>query len=227
MRTHLFASLSTTAIIAAASTVQASITDFNESFLTGTSNWRGASSTTLLNWSSAGGPSDGSYVSSLLNLSSTSAGGYPATVFRASTSLGSSGGGFAGNWIDAGATNLTFDFRHDLSEALTITLRVATPQNYPGAAAFASVTVAPNVWSTVSFDLSAASAQWVSFEGSNYATVLSNVGAMQLGFVVPTALAGQNIDGHFDMTNFSITPAPGACALLAVAGMASRRRRSC
>ncbi len=221
----LFRPIASTVILAIACSAQASITDFSESFLTNSSNWRGSSSATLLNWSGTGGPDDGSFVTSVFNLSSTSAGGYPATVFRASTSLGSSGGAFAGNWIGAGATNLTFDFRHDLAEALTITLRVATPQNYPGAAAFASVTVAPNVWSTVSFDISATSSQWVSFEGSNYATVLSNIGAMQLGFVVPTALAGQNIVGNFDMTNFAITPAPGACALLALAGMTGRRRR--
>lgn len=226
MRTPFVFSLTTAIALATACATQASITDFSESFLTGASNWRGSSSATLLSWSGTGGPTDGSYVSSLLNLSSTSAGGYPATVFRASTSLGSSGGAFAGNWINAGATSLSFSFRHDLSEALTITLRVATPQNYPGAAAFDSVTIAPNVWSTVTLDLSAASSQWVSFEGSNYATVLSNIGAMQLGFVVPTALAGQNINGHFDMTNFSIVPAPGACALLGLAGFAARRRRN-
>ena len=226
MRTILYLSIATSIAFVATGSAHAGITDFNESFSTGTANWRGASSATLLNWNAAGGPSGEAYVSSLLNLSSTSGGGFPATVFRASASLGSSGNAFAGNWIAAGATELSFAFRHDLAEALTITLRVATPQNFPGAAAFASVTVAPNMWSVVTFDVSATSTQWVSFEGSNYATVLSNVGAMQLGFVVPNALAGQNIDGHFDMTDFSIVPAPGAIALLGLVGIAARRRRN-
>jgi hypothetical protein len=50
---------------------------------------------------------------------------------------------------------------------------------------------------------------------------------MQFGFTVPAALAGQNIDGSFDLTNFAIVPAPGVLALLGLAGLAgnSRRRR--
>ena len=81
MRTNLYLSIATSIAFVATYSAHASITDFNESFNTGTANWRGASSATLLNWNAAGGPSDDAYVSSLLNLSSTSGGGFPANAF--------------------------------------------------------------------------------------------------------------------------------------------------
>jgi hypothetical protein len=48
---------------------------------------------------------------------------------------------------------------------------------------------------------------------------------MQFGFTVPASLAGQNIDGRFDIADFSIVPGPGALALAAAAGLIRRRSR--
>lgn len=54
---------------------------------------------------------------------------------------------------------------------------------------------------------------------------LSNIGNMQIGFVVPASLVGQNINGNFDMRGFSIVPAPGALTLLTMSALLMRRRR--
>ncbi len=215
-----FASLALTA-----ATAHGAVIGFHESFALDAANWRGATSAMTLGWTSLGGPSDASYVTSTYNLAATQAGGVPSTLIRASASAGSSALAYAGNWATEGVTGVSFWFRHDLSEAITLSLRVASPQNYPGASAFDGVSIAANTWTLVEFDLRATGGEWVSFEGTTYGVSLSNVGNMQIGFAVPSALAGQDITGHFDMTGFSVVPTPGALALLALGGLISRRRR--
>jgi uncharacterized protein (TIGR03382 family) len=48
---------------------------------------------------------------------------------------------------------------------------------------------------------------------------------MQIGFMVSNTLAGQNVNGSFSVTDFSIVPAPAASALLLAFGAVGRRRR--
>jgi hypothetical protein len=116
-------------------------------------------------------------------------------------------------------------FRHDLSEAISVTGRFATPVNTPGASTVSTIVVNPNTWTLISFDLREGSPDIISLGGGTYAQIFSNIGNMQIGFSVPAALAGQNVNGSFDLTNFNIVPAPGALALLALGGLAARRRR--
>jgi len=205
--------------------VSAAITDFSETFVTGPQNWRNSNGASVLGWTASGGPGDAAYVTSIFNLSSTTVGGFPPTVIRAQQSYGSSGGAYAGNWIAAGVTGVSFSFRHNLSEAVSVTGRFATPVNTPGASTVSSILVNPNTWTTISFDLREGSSDIISLGGGTYAAIFSNIGNMQFGFTVPAALAGQNIDGSFDLTNFAIVPAPGAFALLAIAGLTGRSRR--
>jgi hypothetical protein len=203
----------------------AAITDFSENFAAGAQNWRNSNGASVLAWSATGGPDDGAYVRSVFNLSSTTVGGFPPTVIRAQSSYGSSNGAYVGNWIAAGVTGVNFMFRHDLSEAISVTGRFATPVNTPGASTVSTIVVNPNTWTLISFDLREGSPDIISLGGGTYAQIFSNIGNMQIGFSVPAALAGQNVNGSFDLTNFNIVPAPGALALLALGGLAARRRR--
>lgn len=212
-------------IAAVANVASATVVGFREDFTTGSAAWRNSNGSADLAWSASGGADGSGYATSTFNLSVTTPGGFPPTVIRAQQGYGSSGGAFAGNWIADGATAVSFWFRHDLSEAIGLTGRFASANNFPGAAVVSFVPVQPNTWTLVTFDVSATSNAFVSFEGSSYAAVFSNIGNMQLGFAVPAALIGQNIDGHFDIDGFTIVPAPGAWALLMVAGVATRRRR--
>lgn len=207
------------------SSASAAILGFNESFVTGSANWRNSNGATDLAWFATGGPGGLAYASSTFNLSSTTVGGFPPTVIRAHASYGSSAGGYVGNWIAEGATGVTFLFRHDLSEAVTVTGRFATPTNAPGASAIANTVVLPNTWTLVTFDLREGSPDIISLGGGTYQAIFSNIGNLQFGFTVPAMLAGQNIDGHFDITDFNIVPAPGACTLLGLAALGGRRRR--
>lgn len=218
-----------TAVSAIAFTVvspaSAAILGFNESFSAGSANWRNSNGATDLAWFATGGPGGLAYASSTFNLSSTTVGGFPPTVIRAHASYGSSAGGYVGDWIAEGATGVTFLFRHDLTEAVTVTGRFATPTNAPGASAIANTVVLPNTWTLITFDLREGSPDIISLGGGTYQAIFSNIGNMQFGFTVPTALAGQNIDGHFDITDFTIVPAPGGAALMLLAAVARRRRR--
>jgi hypothetical protein len=213
------------AVSCVVSHASAAIVGFNESFASGSANWRNSNGATDLAWSATGGPNGLSYASSTFNLSTTTVGGFPPTVIRAHASYGSSNGGYVGNWIAEGATGVTFMFRHNLTEAVSVTGRFATPTNAPGASAIGDAVVAPNTWTLITFDLREGSSSIISLGGGTYQAIFSNIGNMQFGFTVPAVLAGQNIDAQFDITDFNVVPAPGALALLAVAGLAGRRRR--
>jgi hypothetical protein len=207
------------------SPASAAILGFNESFAAGSANWRNSNGAADLAWTPSGGPLGLAYATSTFNLSGTTVGGFPPTVIRAHASYGSSDGGYVGNWIAEGATGVTFLFRHDLTEAVTVTGRFATPTNAPGASAIANTVVLPNTWTLITFDLREGSPDIISLGGGTYQAIFSNIGNMQFGFTVPTALAGQNIDGHFDITDFTIVPAPGGAALMLLAAVTRRRRR--
>lgn len=203
----------------------ADIVGFSETFATNSANWRNATGVTALSWFANGGPLNSTYASSLFNLSTTTAGGFPATVIRAHASYPSSAGAYVGNWITAGVTEVSFDFRHNLSESIVITGRFASAANFPGASTVSSFAVASGVWTRVSYNLTAGSSDIVSFGGGTYESVFSSIGNMQFGFNVPATLAGQNIDGTFDIANFQIIPAPSAISMLMVAGLSRARRR--
>ncbi|MBM4052967.1 MAG: hypothetical protein FJ270_09555 [Planctomycetes bacterium] len=213
------------AALALSSTTFASINGFNESFAGGAANWRNFNGTATLGWTAAGGPSDAAFVTGQFNLANTTVGGFPPTVMRAAASYGSSNGGYVGNWIDAGVTNVGFWFRHDLSQSIVLTGRFATPTNSPGASVVSFAPIAANTWTYINFNVAQGSSDIISLGGGTYSAIFSNIGNIQLGFQVPAALAGQNITGSFDMTGFNLTPAPGAVALLAAGGLVRSRRR--
>ena len=85
----------------------------------------------------------------------------------------------------------------------------------------------PNTWTTVTFAISAANPQFVTFEGSNFGAVFSSISNVQLAYSVPAGFEGSGLGIQFDADNISIVPAPGAAAvLLGGLGMIARRRRA-
>lgn len=214
-----------TAAMSVCTLASAEIVGFEEHFVSGASNWRGATAASALEWLANDGPGAGAYVRSSFTLSGAAAAGARQTMFCAHTALGSSGGGFAGDWVAAGVTGASFAFRHDLGVPIRITGRFAPPSNTPGAIAVSSQEVASGVWTTVTLDLTLRSPDLVSFEGTRYLAVFSEIGAMEFGFNLPQALVGQQVSGNFDFTDFWIVPAPGPLAILALAGVVMRRRR--
>ena len=129
---------------------------------------------------------------------------------------------FVGNWITDGVREFSFWVRHDAVAPLDLFDRFATPANFPGAVGISFVPVAPNTWTEIIIPIFAGSPNII-LEGSPFNDVFSNIGNVQIGASVTADMIGQTIT--FDLDKVSITPAPGALGLLAVAGLLGSRTR--
>lgn len=208
-----------------ASSTHAGVIGFREGFVNDAAGWRSATGVADLDWSAASGSMDASFVTSTFNLLGAVAGDDHQAVFAAHTMYNSSNGAFAGRWIDEGVTAVSFRFRHNLSEAIRVTARFAPFSDAPGCIVATSSLIEANAWTTITFDLRRESEDIISFEGARYAACLSSVEGMQVGFMVSSTLAGQDFNGSFSMTDFTIVPTPAAGSLLLGFGAAAGRRR--
>lgn len=213
------------AAIAIGSAASAAIVPFTETFANDSANWRDAGGGSLATWISSGGPADSPYITQATNVNNANTG--VVIALRGSGSFDSSGDAFVGNWISEGVTTFSFDVRHSAPVPVNVAARFAGVANFPGAVAVNFIPVLPNTWTTVTFAISAANPQFVTFEGSSFAAVFSSISNVQLAYSVPTGFEGSGLGIQFDADNISIVPAPGAAALLIGGlGMMTRRRRS-
>jgi hypothetical protein len=219
----LFA-LALPAAVASAATVP-----FTEEFTTDASSWRGNpnSAGSLDAWSASGGADGGGYVSESFNFAGSVFGAQGPVIFRGPASA--SGGAFTGNWIADAVREVSVYVRHDAPVPITFFARFASPMGFPGAIAVDFSPVAAGEWTELTFLIDPTSPQWASFEGSDFATVFSSIGIVQLGAVIPEALAGVDQSVRFDLDRVALRPVPeagalgafsiAACALLAAVRM--------
>lgn len=226
MRITNFASLTTPLLITA--TLSAGIGPFTETFDDSSANWVNAPGTAFLDHFENGGPmgaGDG-YASGAFNFANTTA-ETDIVVHRAQDEFNASGNAFVGDYITAGINQLSFDIRHDLPTPANVFVRFASPVNFPGGIAVEFAPILSNQWTNVTIPIDPGNPQFVSFEGTSFAAVFSNVGHLQIGVRTPQAVAGVDSDFNFDIDNVSIIPAPGAAAAFATGALAlTRRRRS-
>lgn len=198
-------------------TATAATVPFTESFSTGDSGWRGnTNSPGTLDWSSEG------HVTEVFNFASSVAGGQGPVLFRGPVSA--SGGNFAGDWILDGVSEIRALVRHDAPSPVTFFARFASPFGFPGAIAVAFAPVASSdEWTELVFGIYPENPQFVSFEGSDFATVFSSVGIVQLGVAVPESLAGVDANYDFELNSVSTVPEAGGLSALALAVCAALR----
>jgi len=199
-----------------------------ETFAADAANWADNSGLALLTHVASGGPDGSGYAATnfAFNMGG-GAGGDSVVLFRAQDEFNSSGNAFVGNWLADGITKLTVAVRHNAPEPLTYFARLSGPGNSPGATAIEFAPVVPNVWTELEFEISPASPQFVTFEGSDFGTVFSNVGHVQIGVSIPALLASDTTLYTFGLDDVVAVPEPASLALLATVaalGLLTRHR---
>lgn len=213
-----------------ASSARAVTVPTSETFNVDAANWADSSGLALLNHFASGGADGSGYASANYAFNTGGgAGGTTAVVFRAQDEFNSSGNAFVGNWVADKITKLTVQVRHNAPQPLSYFGRFSGPGNFPGGTAIQFVPVQPNVWTSLTFNITPTSPQFVTFEGMSFNSVFSNVGHIQLGVAIPDALANDTTAYKYDLDNVVVTPEPTTLCLAAFAFglVATRRRRSC
>lgn len=196
-----------------------------ETFGAGPANWTNATGSAFLDWFGAGGPDGSAFASGVFDFTASNAGDTPV-ILRAETAANASAGAFFGNYITEGVTELRFSVRHDGPAPLTFFTRFATPGNFPGGTAIVFSPVFSNTWTEISIAIDPSNPAFVTFEGSNFNTVFSNIGRLQFGVSVGSGLAGFDQPVRFDIDNVRLVPAPGGLAMGAgIFAFGLRRRR--
>jgi hypothetical protein len=196
--------------------IHAATVPFTEDFTSSASNWADNSAMNLLNYVASGGPDSGSYASASTALAGTS-----MVLFRAQDEFNSSGHALEGNWIADGAGEFSAFVRHNAPVPLNYFARFSDTDNFPGGTAVKFSPVMPGTWTPLKFAINPGNPEFVTFEGTSFATVFSNVGHVQLGVNVPAALAGGSTQFTFDLDKASLAaqvPEPTALVAFAVAG---------
>jgi hypothetical protein len=201
---------------------------FTEDFAADASNWGDNSALNLLTHVASGGPDGGSYATtsqSLLDLADRS-----IVLFRAQDEFNSSNHAFEGNWVAQNIGQFSAFVRHNAPLPLSFFTRFSAPNNFPGGTAVKFAPVLPNTWTELNFDINANNPEFVTYEGSNFNTVFSNVGHIQLGVSVPAALAANPTAFTFDIDKASIEraiPEPSTVIALIMVGAACLASRAC
>lgn len=205
------------------------VVTFVEDFDDDSANWRDTTGAFVVNWSDVDPAPGGSAGYATVPFSFTEAGSFGAVIFRGHSAFGSSGGAFAGDWVADAVQRFSVLVRHDAPTPLPFNVRFAAPANFPGTTAVEFVPVLPHTWTELSFQIDPASPNFVTFEGTDFDTVFSNIGNVQIGTSVPDGFENDPTVYNFDIDQVTVTvPEPGAPLLALLGGglLAGRRRRS-
>lgn len=217
------------ATIALGANLHAVTVPFTETFDTSAANWVNFNSSQFLTHSPSGGADGGGFVSGTLSFEGHATGATPITL-RGRNVENASNGNFFGDWKVSGAQQVNAFVRHDAPTPLDFFFRAAGPANFPGAIFQSDVTVSPGDWTQIVFDISSDSPQAVSFEGSSWDTIFTNIGHVQFGVFVPDGLSADTTFYNFDLDNATVTNVPEPATLTAatifLAFVAFARRRS-
>lgn len=197
---------------------------FTEAFSADAANWRNSGGAANATWTNPGGADGGGYISETFSFANSLAGDTPV-LLRAQSSYNSSGNNFWGNWVSEGVTEYHMSVRSHASVPVNFFARFAPTAGFPGAVAVEFNPVLPETWTEVVIPIAPSNPQFISFETSDFNTVFSGIGRIQVGVSVPGALAGSTIPVTFDLDQVRIVPEPASFACLALGALAILRRR--
>lgn len=214
-------------MLALTSVSSAAVVPFEEAFVSDTAGWLNPTFGPL-NWVSTGGSDGGGYAQTTFNFVNTPQTGptdQGPVIFRGGPTA--SGSAFVGNWLADGVTLYQASIRHDAAEALTVFTRFASPFNFPGAIGVDFfTTVPPNQWTEISIPIVDSLPPFVSYEGSDFNTVFSNIGNLQIGTNAPAGVAGVDFAVTLELDQVRIVPEPGSMLLMLGASVTVFTRRS-
>lgn len=195
------------------------VSTFTEGFDHDDAKWGTANGVLGLDYLGTGGADDRGYVSDTVNFSAL-ADDDVLVLFRAQDEFGSSDGAFEGDWVSGGVTELSAFVRHNGLVPISFFGRVSTALNFPGAMAVQFAPVLPNTWTRLSFTIDEYNPSFVTFEGSDFPTIFSDVGHVQFGVSTPAGFGGTDVPITFDLDQISIiVPEPATMTILLLASV--------
>ena len=164
---------------------------FLESFDNNTASWKDINRQDL-SFVGTGGADGGGFVST--ELAFAEVGTFGAVPFRGEVNLGASGGVFAGDWITAGVEKVSMHVRHNAPIPLTFGARFSSPFNFPGSSAIRFQPILPSAFTggqftEMSFVIEDGNPAFVTFEGTSFQAVFSNIGNIQVSADIPASFA--------------------------------------
>ena len=204
---------------------------YTETFSVDAANWRISSSGTLAAWNPSGGPTGGTFISRIgsgpdINFGSGTSG---PILFRGQDGFNSSDDRFVGDWLAGGVGTFSVDVFHTHSAALLFQVRLASPDNSPGASSV-DVSVGPNVWTKLTVPIVDSSTVFQTYgspqsppNAAEFTAIFSDIGNIQIGLASGQVGTGGGLTASatFGLANPSITavPEPGTWAALGAAAI--------
>ena len=205
---------------------------FTEAFATDAANWTIDAAGTAASWNGSGGPANGTFISRAGSGPDTGFGQFVSgpILFRGQDSFNSSADRFVGNWITGGVGSFSVDVFHNHSAALLFQVRLANPNNSPGASSV-NVSVSPGAWTTLTVPIADSAAFFQTYgqlgnppNASAFSEIFSSIGNIQVG-LAPGQVGGTGLGSSvtLGMANPSIAavPEPGTWAALGAAAVAA------
>lgn len=205
---------------------------FTEAFATDAANWAIDAAGSAAAWNGNGGPANGTFISRAGSGPDTGFGQFVSgpILFRGQDGFNSSADRFVGNWLTGGVGSFSVDVFHNHSAALLFQVRLANPNNSPGASSV-NVSVSPGAWTTLTVPIADSAAVFQTYgqlgnvpNASAFSQIFSSIGNIQIGLapgqVGNSGLASGVTLGMANPSSAAV-PEPGAWTALGAAAVAA------